>query len=75
MFVFFQTRLTWWDPAKRTVKETIADDDGLGLAAQLAYYFFLALFPALLFWSLWPASFLFSSPTSWSACCRGSRQP
>jgi membrane protein len=33
---------------KRTVKETI-DDDGLGLAAQLAYYFFLALFPAVLF--------------------------
>ena len=33
---------------KRTVKETI-DDDGVGLAAQLAYYFFLALFPAVLF--------------------------
>jgi hypothetical protein len=25
------------------------DDDVLGLAAQLSYYFFLALFPALLF--------------------------
>jgi membrane protein len=33
-------RLTW--------KEA-ADDDLLGLAAQMAYYFFLALFPAILF--------------------------
>ncbi len=48
MFVFCQMRLTWWELIKRTVKETVADD-GLGLAAQLAYYFFLALFPALLF--------------------------
>jgi len=33
---------------KRTVREVI-DDDCLGIAAQLAYYFALALFPALLF--------------------------
>src|SRR5688500_5110452 len=33
---------------KRTVKEVI-DDDCLSIAAQLAYYFALALFPALLF--------------------------
>ena len=33
---------------KRTVKETI-DDDCLSIAAQLSYYFALALFPALLF--------------------------
>jgi membrane protein len=33
---------------KRTVKE-IADDNCLGLAAQLAFYFLMALFPALLF--------------------------
>lgn len=33
---------------KRTVKEFI-DDDCVGIAAQLAYYFALALFPALLF--------------------------
>lgn len=32
----------------RTVAE-ISDDNCLGLAAQLAFYFFLALFPALLF--------------------------
>lgn len=34
--------------AKRTWKEIIADDV-VGLAAQLSYYFFLALFPAILF--------------------------
>ena len=33
---------------KRTIKETL-DDDCLSIAAQLAYYFALALFPALLF--------------------------
>ena len=33
---------------RRTVKE-FNDDDCLGLAAQLSYYFFLALFPAILF--------------------------
>src|SRR5579863_788934 len=38
----------WTDLAKRTVVEAVKDDC-LGLAAQLAYYFFLALFPALLF--------------------------
>ena len=34
--------------ARRTWREVI-DDDVLGLAAQLSYYFFLALFPAILF--------------------------
>jgi membrane protein len=38
----------WKDLARRTASEVIADNC-LGLAAQLAYYFFLALFPALLF--------------------------
>ena len=38
----------WKDLAKRTAGEVMADNC-LGLAAQLAYYFFLALFPALLF--------------------------
>jgi len=33
---------------KRTVKEVL-DDDCMSIAAQLAYYFALALFPALLF--------------------------
>ena len=36
------------DLVKRTAREVI-DDDCAGVAAQLAYYFALALFPALLF--------------------------
>jgi membrane protein len=38
----------WKDLAVRTAREVMADNC-LNLAAQLAYYFFLALFPALLF--------------------------
>jgi len=48
MLAYFNTPLGWGELFRRTVKETQADK-GLGLAAQLAYYFFLALFPALLF--------------------------
>ena len=48
MLAYFDTTLGWGELFKRTVKET-QSDNGLGLAAQLAYYFFLALFPALLF--------------------------
>lgn len=44
----FNVPIGWGELLKRTAKETSADN-GLGLAAQLAYYFFLALFPALLF--------------------------
>ena len=40
--------VTIFELIKRTAKETI-DDDCFGIAAQLAYYFALALFPALLF--------------------------
>jgi membrane protein len=40
--------ITWKDLVVRTAREVMADNC-LGLAAQLAYYFFLALFPALLF--------------------------
>jgi membrane protein len=47
MFAYFESTLGWGELLKRTAKETIADD-ALGLAAQLAYYFFLALFPAIL---------------------------
>jgi membrane protein len=38
----------WRELAKRVGREILADNC-LGLAAELAYYFFLALFPALLF--------------------------
>ena len=40
--------LSWSELARRTWREVV-DDDVLGLAAQLSYYFFLALFPAILF--------------------------
>jgi membrane protein len=48
MFAAFNIPLSWGELLKRTARET-SEDDGLGLAAQLAYYFFLALFPAVLF--------------------------
>jgi membrane protein len=44
----FRIPLTWRELLKRTLKE-MRDDDCLGIAAQLAYYFFLALVPAFLF--------------------------
>jgi membrane protein len=47
MLAYFESTLSWPELLKRTYRETM-DDDALGLAAQLAYYFFLALFPAIL---------------------------
>ena len=44
----FRIPITWGELIKRTFAEVQADNC-LGLAAQLSYYFFLALFPALLF--------------------------
>lgn len=43
----FRIPLSWSELFKRTFNETLADDV-LNLAAQQAYYFFFALFPALL---------------------------
>jgi membrane protein len=40
--------MTWRDLLVKTYHEVV-DDDVLGMAAQLSYYFFLALFPAILF--------------------------
>ena len=48
MLIFFRVPLRWSEVLTRTVAE-IGADNCLGLAAQLAFYFFLALFPALLF--------------------------
>ena len=48
MLAYFESTLGWRDLFKKTWAEFQADN-GMGLAAQLAYYFFLALFPALLF--------------------------
>ena len=47
MLAHFKVPLSWNEIAKRTAKEIVADDL-LNLAAQQAYYFFFALFPALL---------------------------
>jgi membrane protein len=44
----FRVRVGWLHLLRRAVVEMYRDNC-LGLAAQLAYYFFLALFPALLF--------------------------
>src|SRR6187431_1916857 len=43
----FRVPLSWSDLFKKTFSETLADDV-FNLAAQQAYYFFFALFPALL---------------------------
>jgi membrane protein len=48
MLAYFDTTLSWPELLKRTWRE-FQQDNGMGLAAQLAYYFFLSLFPALLF--------------------------
>ena len=47
MLAYFERTLSWRELLKRTYRDSMADD-ALGLAAQLAYYFFLALFPAIL---------------------------
>jgi membrane protein len=46
--VFSNLPLSWSQLLRRTWREAL-DDDLTGLAAQLSYYFFLALFPAILF--------------------------
>jgi membrane protein len=57
----------WVELFKRTGKEMVSDNC-LSLAASLAYYFFLALFPALLFlvalMSFFPAEHLLDSVTT-----------
>jgi membrane protein len=48
VFAYFRAPLPWTELIRRTVVDTF--EDGVpGLAAQLAFYFLLALFPALLF--------------------------
>jgi membrane protein len=48
MIKAFKIPIGWPELFKRTAAEVVADNC-LNLAAQLAFYFFLALFPALLF--------------------------
>ncbi|MEO5820951.1 MAG: YihY/virulence factor BrkB family protein [Vicinamibacteraceae bacterium] len=47
MFDTFRIPISWRELLTRTWRE-VNDDNCLGLAAQLAYYFILALFPALI---------------------------
>jgi membrane protein len=49
MLTFLKVPLSWRQILQRTLKEAFWEDNCLGMAAQLAYYFFFALFPALLF--------------------------
>jgi membrane protein len=48
MLAYLRVPIGWKDLLKRSVKEALADNV-FDLAAQQAYYFFFALFPALLF--------------------------
>jgi membrane protein len=48
MLSFLRVPLSWPQILRRTFKEAFFEDNCLGMAAQLAYYFFFALFPALL---------------------------
>jgi len=48
MLSAFSIPISWGELIKRTIKEANADNV-LGLAAQLAYYFLLALVPAIVF--------------------------
>jgi len=49
MLAHLKVPLSWAEILKRSFKEAFFEDNCLGMAAQLAYYFFFALFPALLF--------------------------
>jgi membrane protein len=48
MLSYFQPPIPWREVVRRTIAE-VGDDNCIGLAAQLSFYFLLALFPALLF--------------------------
>lgn len=49
MLARFRVSLTWAQILRRTFVDAIFKHNCLGLAAQLAYYFFFSLFPALIF--------------------------
>ena len=49
LLTFLKVPIGWGEIFKRTFREAFFKDNCLGMAAQLAYYFFFALFPALLF--------------------------
>src|SRR5436190_10882053 len=47
MLAYLKVPLTWREIVTRTVREALADNL-FGMSAQLSYYFFFSLFPALL---------------------------
>lgn len=47
LLAYLDVPLTWREIGRRTTREAIGDNI-LGMSAQLAYYFFFSLFPALL---------------------------
>ena len=49
MLCFLRVSVSWREILRRTFSEAFFKDNCLGMAAQLAYYFFFALFPTLLF--------------------------
>lgn len=49
MLARFRIPIGWGEILRRTFKESFFKDDLLSMSAQLAYYFFLSLFPALIF--------------------------
>jgi membrane protein len=48
VLAYLRVPLPWREILKRTFDEAFFKDNCLGMAAQLAYYFFFALFPAML---------------------------
>jgi membrane protein len=46
---YLDVPISWSEVLRRTLREAVWKDNCLALAAQLAYYFFFALFPTLLF--------------------------
>ncbi len=48
MLTRLRVPISWWELLKRTAREAFVKDNCLGMAAQLSYYFFFALFPTLL---------------------------
>jgi membrane protein len=48
VFLYFKFPIGWFELSRRTVQKAM-NDNCFDLAAGLAYYFFLAVFPALLF--------------------------
>jgi membrane protein len=49
LLTYFNVPLSWPELWRRTLREAFWKDNCLAMAAQLAYYFFFALFPTLLF--------------------------